>query len=99
MKACLTAFAVLMASLAFNTQLSANEIEAKYQQTCFACHGTGAAGAPKTGDKAAWEPRLALGAEALLNSVKNGKGAMPPGGICMDCSDEQYQALIDFMSK
>ncbi len=99
MKARLTTLAVLLAGLAFNTQLSANDIEAKYQQTCFACHGSGAAGAPKTGDKAAWEPRLALGIETLIKSVKNGKGAMPPGGLCMDCSDEQYQALIDFMSK
>lgn len=99
MKARFTALAVLVAGLAINTQLSANEVEAKYQQTCFACHGSGAAGAPKTGDKAAWEPRLALGAETLLESVKKGKGAMPPGGLCMDCSDEQLQALIDFMSK
>ena len=35
--------------------------KATYQQTCFACHGTGAAGAPKAGDKAAWKDRIAKG--------------------------------------
>ena len=99
MKAHVSALVILVAGLAFNTQLLANETEAKYQQTCFACHGTGVPGAPQKGDKEAWAPRLASGSEALLNSVKKGKGAMPPGGLCGDCSDEQFSALIDYMAK
>lgn len=99
MKAHVSALVILVAGLAFNTQLLANETEAKYQQTCFACHGTGVPGAPQKGDKEAWAPRLALGSETLLNSVKKGKGAMPPGGLCSGCSDEQIKALIDYMAK
>ena len=99
MKVNLSALVILVVALTFNSQLLANETEAKYQATCFACHGTGAPGIPQKGDKAAWEPRLAQGAEAMLNSVKNGKGAMPPGGLCADCSDEQFKALIDYISK
>jgi cytochrome c5 len=36
--------------------------------------------------------------EALLTTVKNGLNAMPPRGMCFDCSDEEYQALITYMS-
>ena len=43
---------------------------------CAACHTTGAAGAPKLGDVAAWAPRIKTGYEALLNSAVKGKGAM-----------------------
>ena len=68
-----------------------------YQQACFACHATGAANAPKLGDKAAWAPRLPLGKDALLNSVLKGKGAMPPKGGRMDLSDEQISAAVDYL--
>ncbi len=68
-----------------------------YQQACFACHATGAANAPKLGDKAAWAPRLTLGKDALLNSVLKGKGAMPPKGGRMDLSDEQISSAVDYL--
>ena len=58
----------------------------------------GVAGAPKTGDPAQWEPRLAKGMEALVASVKNGLGVMPPGGLCAGCSDDDYKALITYMA-
>ena len=47
-----------------------------FQNQCAACHMTGAAGAPKFGDQAAWATRIATGYEALLNAALNGKGAM-----------------------
>jgi cytochrome c5 len=50
--------------------------EQVYQAQCAACHVAGAAGAPKTGDAAAWAPRLKTGYEALLSSALKGKGAM-----------------------
>jgi cytochrome c5 len=54
--------------------------EQVYQAVCTACHGSGAAGAPKTGDAAAWAPRLGQGFEALLTSALKGKGAMGAQG-------------------
>ena len=51
-----------------------------FKAQCSACHATGAAGAPKVGDAAAWAPRLATGYEALLNSALKGKGAMGAQG-------------------
>ena len=70
----------------------------QYAASCGACHAYAVAGAPKTGDIAQWEPRLAKGMEALLSSVKNGLGVMPAGGMCTTCSDDDHKALITYMS-
>ena len=70
----------------------------KYNKSCADCHATGAANAPKTGDAAAWEPRMAKGMDTLVQSVQNGLNAMPPKGMCFDCSDEDYKAMITYMA-
>lgn len=94
------ALAAALAGLCFTSaQAAANGVEAKYNKACVACHGSGAAGAPKKGDKAAWAPRLKQGEATLLTHVKNGFKAMPAKGLCMDCSDADYKALIKYMSK
>ena len=72
---------------------------AKYDKSCKVCHATGSAGAPKTGDAEAWAPRMAKGMDELVKSVNNGLNAMPPKGMCFDCSDEDYKALIEYMAK
>jgi cytochrome c5 len=54
--------------------------EAVYNQTCAACHGTGAAGAPKAGDAAAWAPRIKEGYDTLVKHATEGIKAMPPKG-------------------
>lgn len=72
------------------------KIKAKYDKSCMFCHASGAAGAPKIGDAVAWKPRLALGMDALMLSVKNGKNAMPAKGMCNDCTDADYKALIQY---
>lgn len=91
---------IALTSLTFAGLSSAEEAAApaKYQSACFACHGTGAAGAPKTGDKEAWAPKVELGLETLIASVRKGKGAMPPGGLCADCSDDELKELIEYMA-
>ena len=71
---------------------------AKYDKSCKVCHASGAAGAPKTGDVAAWEPRMAKGMDAMVLSVSNGLNAMPPKGMCYDCSADDYMALIEYMA-
>lgn len=73
--------------------------ESIYKATCSACHGTGAAGAPKFGDAAAWGPRAAIGIDALLKIATSGKGAMPPKGMCMDCSAEELKGTIEYILK
>jgi len=73
--------------------------EAVYNAACMACHDTGAAGAPKLGDVAAWSDRIAKGMDALYDAGINGidgTGMMAKGG-CMNCSDEEIVAAVDYM--
>lgn len=69
-----------------------------FDSTCQVCHGTGVAGAPKLGDKAAWAPRLKQGVDALHESALKGKGAMPPKGGNMALSDADLMAAVDYMA-
>jgi cytochrome c5 len=70
-----------------------------YQAACFACHGTGAAGAPKLGDSALWAPRIAKGKAALYASAMNGipGTGMMPKGACAACSEADLNAAVDYM--
>lgn len=71
---------------------------AKYQSTCYACHGTGAAHAPEVGDVIEWEIRLEKGMETLLsNTIAGLNGIMPPRGLCTDCSDDNLKSIIEYM--
>ena len=69
-----------------------------YDQYCYSCHNPGLNGAPRLGDAEAWAPRLEKGMDTLVQSVTNGLNAMPPRGLCMDCTADQYKALIKYMS-
>ncbi|MFO0010788.1 MAG: c-type cytochrome [Betaproteobacteria bacterium] len=71
--------------------------EALYKQACTACHVAGVAGAPKSGDKAAWAPRIKLGIDALTASVIKGKGAMPARGAAAAASDAEIRAAVEYM--
>ena len=67
-----------------------------FNSICGACHNTGAAGAPKIDDKAAWAPRLAQGKDTLIKSVTNGKNAMPPkGGATL--SDVEIKNVVEYV--
>ena len=67
-----------------------------YQGACLACHSTGAAGAPKIGDAAAWTARLAKGLDSLVTSAINGIGAMPPRGGSQ-YNDDQVRATVEYL--
>ncbi|MGC5702744.1 cytochrome c5 family protein [Pseudomonas sp. NFXW11] len=69
-----------------------------YASSCQLCHANPASGAPLAGDAKAWAPRVAQGADTLLDHSINGYQGMPPMGQCMQCSEEQFLALISFMS-
>ncbi len=71
--------------------------EKVYKGICFSCHDVGVAGSPKFGDKAAWAPRIATGAEALYGSAIKGKGAMPAKGGSVTLSDAEIKAAVDYM--
>ena len=81
------------------TVANAASTEQRYAQSCASCHNAGVMAAPKLGDNAAWAPRLKQGNAVLLAHVKNGYKMMPPKGLCNDCTDAEFKALIKFMSK
>lgn len=67
-----------------------------YSTTCVACHGSGVAGAPKFGDKAAWAPFIAKGMDDMVQKATQGVGAMPPKGGST-ASDADFKAAIQYM--
>jgi cytochrome c5 len=75
--------------------------EEVYSMACIACHGAGVAGAPKQGDKAAWAPRIAKGADTLhkhaLEGFQGQAGFMPPKGGRVDLADKSVMNAVDFM--
>ena len=71
--------------------------EAVYTAICQTCHAAGLAGAPKTGDKAAWAPRIASGSAALLKTALNGKGGMPARGGGADLTDAELKAAVEYI--
>lgn len=71
--------------------------EQVYNTACTACHSTGVAGAPKMGDKAAWEPRVAQGMDTLVSTALKGKGGMPPKGGNMSLSDAEVKSAVEYM--
>ncbi len=69
-----------------------------YDDYCFSCHTPGLSGAPKIGDQEVWEVRLAQGKQTLLDSTINGiQPAMPPRGVCFECSDQELELAIDYI--
>lgn len=64
---------------------------------CTACHSSGAMGAPKVGSKADWGPRIKKGIDTLLSHAENGFNAMPPKGLCSDCSKQELKNAIEYM--
>lgn len=68
-----------------------------YKASCAACHGTGALGAPKLGDSAAWGDRLGNGVDTIVKNAISGINSMPPRGTCASCSDDDIEATVQYM--
>lgn len=79
----------------------ADKGKATYDSTCGVCHGAGIAGAPKFGDKAAWAPRIAQGADTLhthaLKGFQGKVGMMPAKGGNAGLPDADVKAAVDYM--
>lgn len=72
--------------------------EAVYNAACMACHTSGAAGAPKLGDKVAWSPRIGQGAATLVQHALQGFKGMPAKGGCTTCSDAEIKAAVEYLT-
>jgi cytochrome c5 len=68
-----------------------------YNTACVACHGSGVAGAPKVGDKAAWKARIAAGMDLMVKNAIIGKAGMPPKGGRPNLSDAKIKSIVEYM--
>lgn len=79
-----------------------NELgESTYKKVCAMCHAANVAGAPKPGDKADWEPRIAQGIDTLHKHALEGftgtKGMMPARGGSPALTDDEVKSAVDYM--
>ena len=94
---------ITVLTLVTNSHLSAAESDEydaaqAYQASCYACHGTGQAHAPIVGEVIEWEIRMDKGLDTLVQNTINGlNGIMPARGLCVDCSDEELRAIVEYM--
>lgn len=77
---------------------SDRQLAQKYERSCQACHAIRGSAAPLTGYTSDWHARLKQGMTSLVAHARDGYQAMPARGYCNDCSDEDFAALIRFMS-
>ena len=78
---------------------AAQDPETVFNQSCGICHNGQLRTAPQKGDTKAWAPRLEQGMDLLVNRVTFGYGVMPTRGLCMQCTPENYKAVIEWMAK
>lgn len=90
--------ALLLIAASLTATAAEQAIVDRYKASCYACHGFGANGAPKTGVEADWAPRLEKGMDTLMKHTNEGFNAMPPKGLCFNCSDDEFKALIEYMA-
>lgn len=69
-----------------------------YKANCAACHDSGVAGAPKTGDNAGWAARIAKGFDTMVKNAVGGIGAMPAKGGNPDLDDVEVARAVAHMA-
>ena len=81
-------------AFAQNAERSGKEV---VDGTCAACHATGANGAPKIGDQAAWSKLTSQGLAGLTKVVLKGIRQMPPHGANMKLTDTEIKRAVTYM--
>lgn len=70
-----------------------------YDTYCMACHSIEGTGAPISFDTNQWRGKLDEGIDPLVNNAITGVGNMPAQGGCMECSYEDFEDLINYMTQ
>ena len=83
---------------AHETFIPASGTVEQFQRYCSVCHMDARTGAPLAGDRSVWQERMAKGMPTLMKSTIEGMGDMPPLGLCFECSGDEFEALINYMS-
>lgn len=72
--------------------------EEVYKSVCMMCHAAGLMAAPKFGDKAQWEPRIAQGYDMLVTHAIKGIRNMPAKGGNPSLSDDEVAGAVKYMA-
>jgi len=95
---CLLSMSFVLVAIASNVALAEERSgDRVFNSYCVACHMSGVANAPKLGNKADWLPHIEKGMDSMMQSAIEGVGAMPPRGMCSNCSDNEIQSAIQYM--
>ena len=95
------AFLALAASAAFvvpqEGAAQARSGKEVVESTCITCHGSGAKGAPKIGDRKAWSQRASQGLSSLTLTAIKGIRNMPPHGGNTGLTDLELARGVAYM--
>ena len=97
MRRTITSLAAVALLAAGASAVAATQGEKVYGKTCTVCHTDGLSGAPRLGNVAEWTPRIPAGKEALVDSVRKGKGLMPPRGGNDKFNDDDLRAAVEYI--
>lgn len=94
-------YLIPMISLLFHQSLYAEDeyIVELYDTYCQACHTAQGSEAPRAFDNSIWSNRLQRGLDVVVSSAIEGVGNMPAMGSCMECTYEDMEDLVRYMSK
>lgn len=84
-----------------STAFAARDTNELFMKFCNTCHSKAVAAmmiSPEAFQPEAWEASLKKGMPELIKNVTKGFKGMPLRGACMDCTPEEYKALIKYMS-
>lgn len=74
--------------------------EAVYENNCAMCHDTGMANAPQPDQTDRWNTRLEeAGLDGIVSNAINGINAMPPRGMCTDCTDDEIRQVVEYIMR
>ena len=93
----LVSLLVVLVPLSTTAQRSERSGKEVVDASCIACHGSGANGAPKIGDRNAWSKLEARGLTALEQSALKGIREMPSHGGNPGFSDVEVARAITYM--
>lgn len=91
---------LLLASVLSSDVLATEEYTIDlYETYCISCHANAGAGVPVAFNEQDWEKRLKTGMDNVVNNAIKGVGNMPAQGFCMECTYEDFEDLVSYMSK
>jgi len=93
-------FMLMSAMIFVSSAIAADDYTVElYDTYCKACHSISGTGAPVSFLAEEWRERATKGLNTLVDNAVNGIGNMPAQGLCQECSYDDFEDLINYMSR